>query len=148
MIDIKRIARQVITDEAKAIQGLADFIDDAETLNAATIQRHENMRKIAGIYNTLHNSHIRLRNEFNIFHEIEKYDNLIKNVKAEMYHGWEDIRHRVMELEIYLNTIGIDLKPCHNDALYENFIKSSVFATKSVSQFISTIAPFFKSSDI
>lgn len=104
---------------------LADFIDDAETLNAATIQRHENMRKIAGIYNTLHNSHIRLRNEFNIFHEIEKYDNLIKNVKAEMYHGWEDIRHRVMELEIYLNTIGIDLKPCHNDALYENFIKSS-----------------------
>ena len=28
MIDIKRIARQVITDEAKAIQGLADFIDD------------------------------------------------------------------------------------------------------------------------
>ncbi len=28
MIYIKRIARQVITDEAKAIQGLADFIDD------------------------------------------------------------------------------------------------------------------------
>lgn len=103
---------------------LADFIDDAETLNAATIQRHDNMRKIAKIYQILHNSHIRLRNEFNIFHEIEKYDRLIDNVGAVMYDGWKDVRSRVMSLEAYLNTLGVDLKPCHNDALYENFIKS------------------------
>lgn len=103
---------------------LADFVDNAETLNAATIQRHANMRKIAEIYRTLHNSHIRLRNEFNIFHEIEKYDILLKNVGAEMYDGWENVRPRVMALESYLNSIGVDLKPCHNDALYENFIKA------------------------
>lgn len=44
---------------------------------------------------------------------------------ATMYDGWEEVRPRVMALEAYLNTLGVDLRPCHNDALYENFIKSS-----------------------
>ena len=104
---------------------LADFVENAETLNAATIQRHDNMRKIARIYQTLHNSHIRLKNEFNIFHEIEKYDRLMANAGAMMYEGWENVQPKVKELESYLNTLGVDLKPCHNDALYENFIKST-----------------------
>ncbi len=104
---------------------LADFIDNAETLNAATIQRQDNMRKIAKIYQCVHNSHIRLRNEFNIFHEIEKYDRLMESAGATMYEGWEDIRPKVLALENHLNKIGVDLKPCHNDALYENFIKAT-----------------------
>lgn len=104
---------------------LADFIENAETLNSATIQRHDNMRKIARIYQTIHNSHIRLRNEFNIFHEIEKYDRLMDQAGASMYDGCEDVRPQVMALEGLLNSIGVDLKPCHNDALYENFIKAT-----------------------
>lgn len=104
---------------------LADFIENAETLNAATIQRHDNMRKIARIYQTVHNSRIRLKNEFNVFHEIEKYDGLMKAAGVDMYDGWEDVRPRVMALENYLNTLGVDMKPCHNDALYENFIKAA-----------------------
>lgn len=103
---------------------LADFIENAETLNAATVQRHDNMRQIAGIYQTVHNSHIRLKNEFNIFQEIEKYDRLMADAGVTMYEGWEQVRPRVMELEEYLNRLGVDLKPCHNDALYENFIKA------------------------
>ena len=104
---------------------LADFIENAETLNAATIQRHDNMKKIAAIYQKLHGSHVRLRNEFNLFKEIEKYDVLMEKAGATMYEGWEKVRSQVMKLESYLNEIGVDLKPCHNDALYENFIKAS-----------------------
>lgn len=103
---------------------LTEFIENAETLNAATIQRHDNMRKIARIYQTIHNSHIRLKNEFNIFKEIEKYEGLMSAAGAEMYDGWEEVRPRVMALERHLNRLGVDLKPCHNDALYENFIKA------------------------
>lgn len=103
---------------------LADFVENAETLNAATIQRHDNMKKIAKIYQTLHGSHIRLKNEFNIFQEIEKYDRLMANVDAVMYEGWEEVRPQVMALEGYLNDLGVELAPCHNDALYENFIKA------------------------
>lgn len=104
---------------------LADFVENAETLNAATIQRHDNMRKIVQIYRKVHNSHIRLKNEFNIFHEIEKYDRLMEKAGTSMYEGWENVRPKVMALERYLNTLGVDLKPCHNDALYENFIKAT-----------------------
>ena len=103
---------------------LADYITNVETLNAATIQRHDNMRKIAEIYSILHNSHIRLKNEFNIFREIEKYDDLLRKSNATMYDGWEEVRTKVMALEEYLNKLGVELKPCHNDAVPENFIKS------------------------
>lgn len=110
---------------AKTGVKLADFVENAETLNAATIQRHDNMRKIAKIYQTIHNSRIRLKNEFNVFQEIEKYDVLIRRAGATMYEGWEEVRPQVMALESYLNNLGVDLKPCHNDALYENFIKAT-----------------------
>ena len=103
---------------------LADYITNAETLNSATIQRHNNMIKIAEIYRKIHNSHIRLKNEFNIFREIEKYDTLIEKSNATMYDGWQEVRTQVMGLERYLNELGVDLKPCHNDAVPENFIKS------------------------
>lgn len=103
---------------------LTEYIENAETLNSATVQRHENMKQIASIYKTIHESHIRLRNEFNIFKEIEKYDVLIYNSGAVMYCGYESVRKVVMSLEGHLNKLGVELKPCHNDAVPENFIKS------------------------
>lgn len=103
---------------------LADFVENAETLTADTVQNRDNMLKIANIYRTLHNSGIRLRNEFNIFREIDKYDRLMEAVGAKMYSGWENVRPRVMDLERYLDSLGVDSKPCHNDALYDNFLKA------------------------
>ena len=75
---------------------LIDFVENAETLNAATIQRHDNMCKIAAIYRKVHSSRIRLKNEFNLFHEIEKYDRLIEKAGAIMYKGWENVRPNVL----------------------------------------------------
>ena len=103
---------------------LVDFVEDAEALNSATIQRHDNMEKIAKIYRTLHHSRVRLKNEFNVFREIEKYDRLLEKVGASMYEGWEELRPQVMSLESKLNDLGVDLQPCHNDAVPENFLKA------------------------
>jgi len=103
---------------------LADYVENAETLNPATIQRYDNLRKIADIYHCIHDARIRLKNEFNLFREIEKYDHLIDEVGARMYAGWEAFRPMVMRLESRLNAIGIELAPCHNDAVPENFIKA------------------------
>lgn len=103
---------------------LTDFVENAETLNAATIQRHDNIKQVCMILHTIHDAHIRLKNEFNIFREIEKYDQLLNNDGLEMYEGWNHIRPKVMALEDRLNQLGIDLQPCHNDTLYENFIKA------------------------
>ena len=103
---------------------LADFVDNAETLNAGTIQRHDNLRKIADIYHQVHDSHVRLKNEFNIFQEIEKYDKLIIKERAVMYEGWDEFKPMVMGLENFLNQLGVELTACHNDAVPENFIKA------------------------
>lgn len=104
---------------------LAVYLENAETLNAATIQRHDNMRQIAEIYRKVHNSRRRFKNEFNIFNEIEKYETLMEKSKAKMYDGWKLVKSRIKDLETYINELGVDLKPCHNDALFDNFIKAS-----------------------
>lgn len=109
---------------AKTGVKLADFVDNAETLNAATIQRHDNLKKIAELYHRVHDAHVRMKNEFNIFREIEKYCRLIENMGATMYDGWESFKPKVMDLEWRLNSIGIEMTPCHDDAVPENFIKA------------------------
>ena len=103
---------------------LADFVVNAETLNSATIKRHDNLKKIAEIYHKVHDSRVRLKNEFNLFQEIEKYDVLLEKCKGVMYEGWSSFKPQVKLLEERLNTIGVELCPCHNDAVPENFIKA------------------------
>ena len=102
---------------------LTDFISNAETLNSATIQRTDNLKAVTDILKRLHNSNVRLNNEFNVFHEIIRYEQLMQLVGAEMYDGWQKVRKAIFNLESYLNELGIALKPCHNDLVPENFIK-------------------------
>ena len=102
---------------------LTDYIHNAETLNSATIQRKSNIRQIAAIYQTLHRSYIRFNNDFNIFHEIRKYVELMLNCNGQMFQEYAGIRDDVFGMEARLNELGVQILPCHNDAVPENFIK-------------------------
>lgn len=104
---------------------LARFIPEAETLNKATIKKPENLRKIADILKKLHTANVRFSNSFDVFKEIEHYEVLLTNAHGIMYSGYEDVRTVVFELQVRLNKLGLVLKPCHNDLVAENFIKSS-----------------------
>lgn len=103
---------------------LADYVENAETLNSATIKRHDNLKKIAEIYHKIHDAHVRLKNEFNLFQEIEKYDMLLDKCQGQMYDGWDTFKPEAMALEDKLNTMGVEICPCHDDAVPENFIKA------------------------
>ena len=103
---------------------LADFVKNAETLNGATIQRPSCLKKIANIFKTLHNSHVRFGNEFNVFNEIQNYEHLLEQCNGKMYEGYEPVREKVFKLEDYLNQLGVSVKPCHNDLVAENFLKA------------------------
>lgn len=102
---------------------LTRFIDGAETLTPATIQRYEHIVQIADIFRALHNSSIRLNNDFNVFREIISYENLLDKAGAKMYDGYEKYRSKIFCLQERLNVLGVELKPCHNDLVAENFIK-------------------------
>ena len=104
---------------------LVDYIENAETLNPTSIQEASNLEQIAAIYRTLHNSRVRERNDFNIFHEIDKYNFLIEKSGAKMYNSNRGGYSQVIVLEHRLNQMGVELKPCHNDGVPENFIKDA-----------------------
>ena len=103
---------------------LADYVDRAETLDAVSIRRRDNLRKVADVYGRIHRSPEPLNNAFNLFREIEKYDLLVQKNHAVMYEGWDTFKPRVMALEQRLSRLGAELCPCHNDAVPENFIKA------------------------
>lgn len=102
---------------------LVDYVENAETLTSTSIQEECNLKQIAAIYRTLHNSRVRERNDFNIFHEIDKYNFLIEKSGAKMYYNSGGGYSQVIALEQRLNQMGVELKPCHNDGVPENFIK-------------------------
>lgn len=104
---------------------LVDYIENAETLNPTSIQEASNLEQIAAIYRTLHNSRVRERNDFNIFHEIDKYNSLMEKSGAKMYNSNGGGDSQVIVLEHRLNQMGVELKPCHNDGVPENFIKDA-----------------------
>lgn len=104
---------------------LADYVSNAETLNRGTIQRQDNINKVVDIFLRLHNSGYRLNNDFNVFAEISKYESLLSSANGQMYEGYGANRERILALEKELNNLGVELKPCHNDLVPENFIKAS-----------------------
>lgn len=104
---------------------LVEYISNAETLNSTSIQDTANLKQIATIYRTLHNSRVRERNDFNIFHEIDKYNFLMEKTGAKMYDNDRGGYSQIIALEHLLNEMGVELKPCHNDGVPENFIKDS-----------------------
>ena len=103
---------------------LSDLVNNAETLDCVTIQAPVNMRKVAEIYKKVHKYPCGLKNEFDIFEEINKYDSLRERYKAEMYAGWEDVKPQILALKDYMLELGLQRCPCHNDAVPDNFIVS------------------------
>lgn len=104
---------------------LTEFINDAETLSPTTIQRFDNLTQIASILRQLHKSSVRLKNEFNVFKEIQSYECLMHECGAEMYEGYYEFREKILKLEDKLNEVGVHIAPCHNDLVAENFIMST-----------------------
>ena len=108
-------------DEKTGVK-MTRFIANAETLHNDSIKATENLEKIAALLRTLHSSHMRLRNDFNPFKELIKYEGLLEKANGDMSAGYADVRDKVLGLEDELTSLGVDVVPCHCDALPENWI--------------------------
>lgn len=106
---------------AKTGVKLVDYIQHSETLNAGTIQRYENLKQVALVLKSLHQSSFRLSSDFNVFREIQKYESLVPSDLV--YSDYSTLKAMLPDLERRLNNIGIHLRPCHNDLVPENFLR-------------------------
>lgn len=101
---------------------LTNYVKNAKTFNSAMVKQPEKMVEIAKILWTLHHSSEKFENEFNVFKEILNYENLLEKANGKMYEGYETVREKVFQLEGYLNELGVNLCPCHNDLVAENLL--------------------------
>lgn len=104
---------------------LVRYIEGAETLNNVTIQYVSHMEKVIASLRILHTSGVRFNNDFNVFKEIQVYEELLSQAKGWMYEGYSELRSSIFTLAERLNRLGIVLAPCHNDLVAENFVKNS-----------------------
>ncbi len=115
-------AKILFFDEESGVK-IAELIEGAETLNQATAKKKENMELVVGVLRTLHNSDMPMENRFNVFEKIEDYENIVKNVNGILFEDYEETKERVLKLEKILEEYGMEIKPCHNDTVPENFVK-------------------------
>lgn len=105
---------------------ISEYIEKAETLNPETSKKNENLLLTSNLLRKLHTSNIKFENRFNVFNEIKKYENLIKNKELiyKAYAGYTENRKLIFGLENFLKKNGMVIVSCHNDTVPENFIKN------------------------
>ncbi|MFF2447249.1 winged helix-turn-helix transcriptional regulator [Neobacillus sp. NPDC058068] len=100
------------------------FIPDAETLNPKTGTREENLVQVAGIFNTLHTSGETFSTRFDVFEKVTEYETILSALNGKLFDGHAEVKEQVLELEAFYKSLQVQLVPCHNDPLAENFVKS------------------------
>lgn len=105
---------------------ISEYIEKAETLNPETSKKNENLLLTSNLLRKLHTSDINFENRFNVFNEIEKYENLITNKKLlyDKYDNYLENRKNIFSLDKILKQNKMIIKSCHNDTVPENFIKN------------------------
>lgn len=102
---------------------ISRMIKKAKTLNPKTAKIERNIDKVANILKKLHESDMIMKNQFDVFSKIEKYEVLANKANGKLYDNYYDVKKEVMQLKKKLNEFGFKLVPSHNDTVAENFIK-------------------------
>ncbi|WP_394235002.1 phosphotransferase [Niallia oryzisoli] len=103
---------------------IAKLIPNAETLNPTTAKREDNMRLTTSVLKKLHQSGAVMENQFDVFAKMDEYEQLLQEVNGKMYEPYEEVKSQVMALRHEYERMDIELVPCHNDLVAENFVKS------------------------
>ena len=102
---------------------VAEFLDGVETLTPAMTKRPEIMREVTKLMKKLHNSDTLLANDFDVFDEIKRYEQLAIQGNAYLFQDYEQTKKRVMRLEHILAQLGRNHVACHNDTGHFNILK-------------------------
>ncbi|MGL5622245.1 winged helix-turn-helix transcriptional regulator [Cetobacterium sp.] len=120
------VDKELIYFDEKSGVKISEYIEEAETLNPETSKKIENLLLTSKLLRKLHTSGAQFENRFDVFDEIIKYENLIKNkdVMYKKYHDYLENKKQIFNLEEFLKKNGKIDAACHNDTVPENFIKN------------------------
>lgn len=104
---------------------IAEYIEDAETLNITTAKREDNMELMAYALNILHDSKKKFYRDFQPFMEIEEYKNTIIKEEKTLLENFDRLDEIVDLLKVKLEELPIEYVPSHLDAWPENFVKGN-----------------------
>ncbi len=98
------------------------LIPNAITLTSKTTKEEAVMRKVTTLFRKLHNSEVKMGNQFNLYNLMVHYENKAYEENAQFYAGFEEVKKEVEQVKSVYDLLGRIEKPCHIDSLYENFI--------------------------
>jgi len=105
---------------------ISKFIENAETLTHRSIKKEENLKQVTDILRDLHEStDFHMDNEFNVFRELEKYEDILRKDRGDFFEDYEEVRKKVMALEEELIACNRVFVPSHNDLVSENLVKDT-----------------------
>lgn len=105
---------------------ISKFIENAETLTHRSVKKEENLKQVTRILRSLHESKdFHMDNEFNVFRELEKYEEILRVDRGEFFDDYDEVREKVMALEEELKVCNRVFVPSHNDLVSENLVKDT-----------------------
>lgn len=103
---------------------ISRFIENAETLSPESAKKQSSMIMVTNVLKRLHNSKLEMDNNFDIYDKIEKYEQLLIKDNVHIFDDYYKVKEKVFQLENIMKDLEVELAPCHNDTVAENFIKS------------------------
>lgn len=100
------------------------MISNAETLTPRMTKKEEIMKMVTANLRILHQSPVKMKNSFDLFGLMEKYEKIARGANGIFFDGFEKVKEEVYEIKKYYESLTVEYAPTHIDALYQNFIKS------------------------
>ncbi|RFB11066.1 winged helix-turn-helix transcriptional regulator [Bacillus sp. HNG] len=110
-------------NEATGVK-ISALIPNAEALNPKTARREDIMLYSTNILRTLHNSGVKMKNEFDVFQKIEEYEQFAIEANGEFYPNYHEVKKQVMKIKEMFTKMEVPIVPCHIDLAPENLVKS------------------------
>lgn len=99
------------------------YISKAVTMSAESLRSEVQVKKVAAVLKTLHNSNVDTKVPFEVFEMAKGYEKIIFENRVKMFDDYEEIKRVVMNIKAEADEI-CDIKKvsCHNDPLCENWV--------------------------
>ena len=101
------------------------YIDGAQVLSPDAVRKTDSLEKVALLLRKLHTCNENTGVFFDVFDMATSYERIILSTHVALYDDYDSVKSQVLEIRQELENNSIELVPCHNDPLCENWVLDS-----------------------